>query len=313
MNKVLMGALAGLLPAAALLATPALAAAKPARAAAAAIPDQPWYPPGYRDLKIAAGETMRLFPRFSGAVLEPYNDTKTYGVVDCRLADDLPKAVENPEGWRGLLALDVARMRSEFRKLGYRPEIYDRALLDHERASLAYFARVKPEPVWIESDTAADGAEPPAEVVEPPAEDVLPPEEDVEPPESPYYDWSWGHQALAAEMEAKRQRLQPGKPRIVYEDRNSCGGGQEEFTVVLSPANGRLWLINAFAFKVCERKVPNPWDHRACGWNEFATGEKSAFTGRYMYEARWPGGAVRRGAKLLEETYRNAAIVIRRN
>ena len=294
MTKVLARALAGLLPAAVFLAPPASAAPKPARAlAAASVPDQPWYPPGYRDLRIAAGETMRMFPRFSGSVLMQDYGVKTYNVVDCMLDYDLPHAIENQQGWRELLALDVARMRSELSMLGYFPEIYDQALLDHERASLAYFAQVKARPAWTDVDAAADDAGQSAE------------------DDGAYYDSSWGHEGLAAKMEAKRKQLQPRKPRIIYED--SCGGGQSEFTVALSPANGRLWLINAFAFKVCERNVPDPWDHRACGWNEFATGEKSAFSGRYMYEARWPDGGVRRGAKLLEETDDGAAIVIRRN
>ena len=295
MTPTLAHALAWLLPAAVFLAAPAPAASKPARPAAPeTVPDQPWYPPGYRDLRIAAAETMRLFPRYSGSVLTPDNGGKTYDVVDCMLDYDLPRAVENVEGWRELLALDVARMRSELHMLGYSPQIYDQALLDHERASLAYFARVKPRPEWTEGDNAADAAEQPA----------------VEE-EGAYYDSAWGHEALAETMEAKRKQLQPRKPRIVYE--RSCGGGQSEFSVVLSPANGRLWLINAFAFKVCERKVADPWDHRVCDWNEFATGETSPFSGRYMYEARWPNGAVRRGAKLLEETDDGGAIVIRRN
>ena len=79
------------------------------------------------------------------------------------------------------------------------------------------------------------------------------------------------------------------------------------------PTSGQLWLINAFAFKVCERKVADPWDHGACGWSEFISGDTTTASGRYMYEARWPNGTVRRGAKVLQETEDGGAIVIRRN
>ncbi len=286
-----------------LAATPALAKAASARAAAAAVavPDQPWYPKGYRDLRIAAAETVRIFPRDPQAVLNDFGDRvdqgyKTYDVIDCSLGYDLPNATDDRQGWQELLALDVARMRGELRGLGYRPEIYDRPLLDHERASLAHFAVVKPRPAQTVSDDASS----------PPAADAA-----ITEDEDAYYDSFWGLDTLAKTMEARRKRLQPRKPRLVAD--GGCGGGEAEFTVALSPPTGRLWLINAFAFKVCERKVRDPWDHVACGWNDYASGDKTIASGRYMYEARWPGGAVRRGAKVLDETEDGAAIVIRRD
>ena len=278
-----------------LLAAPSPAAAKPAPPAEASVPDQPWYPPGYRDLRIAAEETVKTFPRDPRTVLwEDWDNPRkqTYDVIDCSLGYDLPETDDRQVDWQSRLALDIARMRSELRRLGYRPEIYDHPLLDHERGMLAQIADPKAFQAPDDPGVAAEG--------------------DAAGEETPvYYDEFWGKEALAAAMEANRRRLQPGKPRIIME--GGCGAGEVEFSVALSPPNGRLWLINAFAFKVCERKMADPWNHQACGWSEFASGETTTASGRYMYEARWPDGTVKRGAKVLEETEDGGAIVIRRN
>ena len=42
-----------------LVVMPTLAAAKPAPPHIN-VPDQPWYPPGYRDLRIAAGSKLKM-------------------------------------------------------------------------------------------------------------------------------------------------------------------------------------------------------------------------------------------------------------
>jgi hypothetical protein len=278
-----------------------LAAAKPAQPQIN-VPDQPWYPSGYRDLRIAAEATITAFPRPRDWMLSAdYDDPRkqAYDVIDCNLGYDLP---ENPD-WqlhlRELLALDVARMRTELRRLGYRPEVYEQALLDHERASLAHFPVLREPAPRVDYEALPDDAAIPEPGPETSEED------------DSYYDSFWGLEELAAKLEAQRIRLQPDKPRFIKI--GDCGAGETEFSVVLSPPDGRLWLINAFAFKVCERKVADPWNHEACGWSEFTSGDTTTASGRYMYEARWPNGTVRRGAKLLQETEDGGAIVIRRN
>ena len=309
-----------------LVVMPTLAAAKPAPPHIN-VPDQPWYPPGYRDLRIAAGETVRTFPRDSISVLNNFGDRgdhsyKTYDVIDCMLGYDLPKTPDWQLYQREMLALDVARMRSEFAKLGYSPKVYDGALLEYERDALAHFPSVA-APWWFVHDAQAL-----PEPMNDGVTDAAPIEHDNNSVDEPQTEAAaagdteagvfeddtsgfWRKDELAAKMEAIRARLQPNKPRIMSE--GGCGGGESEFTVELSPPDGRLWLINAFAFKVCERRLPDPWNHIACSWNEYTTGEKTAASGRYIYEARWPDGTVRRGAKLLEETEDGGAIVIRRN
>lgn len=290
----------------ALFASPSFVAAK-APQVPAAVSDQPWYPPGYRDLRIAAESMMRTFPRDPGIVLwEDWNNPRkrTYDVIDCMLGYDLPENSDWQIHLRERLALDVARMRTELARLGYRPQVYEAALLAHERAALAHFPALRKPPPPVDYEALPDDAS----LLDAPASDDSASE--LEGEDDTYHQF-WGLKELAATLEANRQRLQPTKPQIIMQ--GGCGAGEVEFNVALAPPTGRLWLLNAFAFKVCERKVADPWNHQACGWSEFASGDTTIASGRYMYEARWPDGTVRRGAKVLQETEDGSTIVIRRN
>lgn len=261
-----------------------------APASAAPVPDQAWYPPGYLELRQIAAVHVETIPRDRAWVLIDWGDGSglSYGVVDCEIGQDLPDGMDYDEVQLAALALDIARMRSELRELDYRQDVYDGPLLDYERAALADIEvrrteRLRdPENHPIYPQYRYD-AEPNFELLG----------------------------ELARDMESRRRRLQPEKWRI--DGQNGCGSGYGPFTIELVPGNGRLWLINAFAFRVCERKVPNPWDHQACGWTEYVTGDDTMATGRYMYEVRWPGGAVQRGARLLQpdmSDYENGEVVV---
>ena len=262
------------------------------------VPDQAWYPEGYHDLRIAAEAQLATFPRDPEIVLrEDWDDPriKTYDLVDCNLGFDLPEDMDNRTMLLSELALDIARMRSEFASLGYRREIYDEPLLASERAMLAAIDATATDLVR-ELVTEEDGYS--------------------------YYGYPEGWVSLTdlqadydllAELESRRMRLQPRQPRFVVE--GGCGAGEAEFEIRLVPAGGELWLINAFAFRVCERKVANPWDHSACGWTQYQEGDTTFASGRYMYEARW-GGTVRRGARVLQgdlEENEGGVITFRRN
>jgi len=277
-----------------LVAWPAAGMAQPA----SSIANQAWYPAGYLDLREAAAKQVMDFPRDPRVVLmEDWDDptVKTYDVIDCLLAYDLPE-MEAYERQTGTLALDIARMRQELAELGYDRDVYDGPLLAYERAALAEFAEERgeradnPEAFRI----VGDGGEDYGELVEAQDWDLL--------------------DRLAQEMEARRAKLNPRQPRIVSE--GGCGAGEEEFEIKLVPANGELWLINAFAFRVCERKVADPWNHRSCGWSEFVAGDTTFASGRYMYEARWPNGTVKRGARVLQADFDNdetGAVTFRRD
>lgn len=235
--------------------------------ALAAIRNQAWYPDGYLDLREAAASHVKDYPRDPRVVIFDWGDPKLafYDVIDCNLDYHLPSDMDPYERQVAALALDIARMRYELAELGYNRQVHDGPLLDYERAALEAFAAEG-------TDRAAN-------------------------PES-YVIQNWDLLgALAREMEARRAELNPKRPRIVSE--GGCGAGEGEFEIHLIPADGELWLINAFAFRVCERKVADPWNHRACGWTQYQEGDTTFASGRYMYEARW-GGTVRRGARVLE-------------
>ena len=248
---------------------------------AGSIPNQPWYPAGYLDMREAAASQVEDLPRNPRVVLmEDWDDPnlKTYDVIDCMLAYDLPEMAPY-EREVGSLALDIARMRHELAEFGYAKEVYDGPLLDYERAALAAFDAERSDRAENPEDyrIVGDDGEDYGELVEMQNWDML--------------------GELAEAMEARRVRLNPRLHRIVSE--GGCGAGESEFALRLVPANGELWLINAFAFRVCERKVANPWDHRACGWTQYQEGDTTFASGRYMYEARW-GSTVKRGTRELQ-------------
>lgn len=247
-------------------------------ASEASIPDQAWYPPGYHDLKLAAAVHIETAPRDPETMLlveSPESGIESYSVIDCGYGQDLPSDMDYETVQLAALAIDIARLRSELPYLGYRLEIYDQPLLDYERAALA--------DIEVQLDDRLLEAE------------EYPPDPQFGYDASPNSDLLG---ELAQNMETRRLRLQPGKEGIDAE--NWCGSGYGPFTIELVPASGRLWLINAFAFRVCERKVADPWDHLACGWTQYVAGDDTMASGRYMYEVRWPGGAVERGARILQ-------------
>jgi hypothetical protein len=265
------------------------------------IPDQSWYPEGYRDLRIAAALQAETFPREEDLmVVEDFDDpsVKTYDLIDCDPFYDVPEGLDEAEAERVQLALDMSKMRAEFARLGYPLEVYDQPLLDYERWILTGTA-----PGWARRLLALMDKYPEGEI------------EGFQGTEEEGHLLGTGMLgALKDELEERRKRLGPRLPHFVVE--GGCGAGEEEFEIRLVPANGELWLINAFAFRVCERKVADPWNHRACGWSQYAAGDTTFASGRYMFEARWPDGTVQRGARVLEGSFdeeEGSVITFRRN
>jgi hypothetical protein len=74
-------------------------------------------------------------------------------------------------------------------------------------------------------------------------------------------------------------------------------GAPPRASFVTSPPNAEIWLVSAFAFRVCQRKVPDPWDRLGCRWTEIQTGANKPLSGRFIYQVRWPDGTVRKGAR----------------
>ncbi|MGB3846915.1 MAG: hypothetical protein WA940_13680 [Sphingopyxis sp.] len=262
----------------------AVAAAAPAGAAAqtddppdatalkaleAGVPPQSWYPDGYYDLRIAAEAEAAENPRAAERLVTAMPDAAgklrpRYDIVDC--APDHAAADSGDAATRRLgdLALEVARLRHEFARLTYPTAVYAEPLLAFERAG-------------IKATDAGD------------------------------------YSTLAAAAEANRQRIAPTLPAIAA--RASCsaekGAGpiltrgiaaalpapRPSVTLATQPATGEVLLISAFAFKVCTRKQPDPWDRFQCKWNEIETGVKKPLSGRFVYQVKWPDGTVRKGTR----------------
>jgi hypothetical protein len=179
-----------------MLAGPTLAApienAVSMRARSAPIPDQPYYPPGYRALRIAAAAQVAASPRPRKVMLTSFPDEPVYyDLIDCDADYIVPEGVDPLVSRFSDLARDVERIAGELRRLGYAAEIYEGPLREHERAALAEILR--------EAKAAGRGEEP-----------LI----DDNPYEALY--------PLAAAMEKSRARLQPRKPPIKAE--GGCGG-----------------------------------------------------------------------------------------
>lgn len=112
-----------------------------------------------------------------------------YDLIDCDSEYFVPEGVDPLISRYRSLAMEVARIGSELRRLGYSAQIYEQPLREHERTALARIMREK----------AAEGGD----------ESLI----DEDPYEALY--------PLAAAMESNRARLQPRKPAIKAE--GGCG------------------------------------------------------------------------------------------
>lgn len=251
----------------------------PAAVPAASIPEQAWYPKGYRDLRIAAASEIATFPR---AIGELASDDE-YNLAGCGYPKPDEEFLDDFARYYGPLAFTIERIRSDMRRLGYSAEVYEPALLDYERARLA----------WTATPAGAMPTGREAAINWPSSTRIIGPLGD-----------------LAAPMEARRKLVGAGKSITYWNCRRHVFGavgltrvserGPEDVRVQISPPGGRLWLISGFAFRLCERKTGNPWNHFGCGWEEYAPEDGSHSSGRYIYEVRWRDGTVQRGARVLE-------------
>lgn len=300
----------GSIAALALLTQPAGAAAQvpPDAAALKAIetevPPQLWYPDGYYDVRIAAEADAAEQARPTSELIGDWGDGigKRYDVYDCS-AEPPPALEVDPVTARyGFTASEVARLRSELRRLKYPAALYAKPLLAFEQAKIAEAAS-GPDPQaealrlaeWEAAYAAAEkaGEEPPA--FDAGAADATADasadsgEETEEGDGDPYSD-------LASALEVNRLRLAPKLPKIVVE--GGCGAGEGAPVIVkTSPPGAEVLLTNAFAFKVCTRRKADPWDRFACKWNEIETGVEKQLSGRYVYQVKWPDGTVRKGTR----------------
>ncbi|WP_282948579.1 MULTISPECIES: hypothetical protein [unclassified Sphingopyxis] len=296
------------------LASPVAAGAKEPIGAAglkaieAKVPPQGWYPDGYYDIRIAAEGQIADFPRDTLTMDWGDGQPPYYDVIDCN-AEYVSLDETDPLTARyGGVALEVARLRAEFERMKYPVAVYAEPLLAFEKAMIED-AKAAPEPMSEADIAAADAAALAADddanaaasaaadaAMEGDASDAA-----AEPADGggfendPYF-------RLAQAVEANRARLAPKLPKVVAD--GGCGAGEGNPVIVrTSPPQGEVLMINAFAFKVCTRKKPDPWDRFACKWNEIETGVDQTLSGRYVYQVKWPDGTVRKGTREIVPSY----------
>lgn len=83
-------------------------------------------------------------------------------------------------------------------------------------------------------------------------------------------------------------------PKFIFEP--GCGAGSIDVRFSLKPADGQLFLIPVFLYKVCEAQHLNPLDFKSCDrWREIFSEHVAPVSGDYMYFARWTDGVARCG------------------
>ena len=303
----------------------------------AAVPDQPWYPKGYYDLRIAAEAQVAgvpLTPRTTPAA----DGTAVHNLVDCRDPEIEPgDAGDAASAEFGNVAMQVARMRSNLSRLGFPAAAYAEPMTSFERQRIGL----------LEDDAKAEAANGDAAI--PDAVTVT----DSDGNSLSLDAWTASLYQAAAAINAKRGEPAAKLPKLIV--RGSCfdrspgwaaapeaddpvpddapdnaeapdrgspdddsppndgsvigaivgaiaigpivGGQQPTVRVTTVPAAAEVWLISAFAFNVCTRRQPDPWNHLACRWQEVETGRARSLDGRYIYHIRWPDGAERKGVR----------------
>lgn len=262
-----------------LLAGPPVAAAQEADEAAAmraiesAVPQQDWYPEGYYDIRIAA-EAETAERAAQPAVDRPATPGGDFNLIACD-AQKVDPGVSDPLLQRyGYAALETARLRAQLGRLGYSAAVAAGPLLAFERDRIA----------------VADGGDRSGDPYEALAEAINAARADASDLPEIFAFAECSPPPTAAPRPAPAR---PARPAITTARPRRAPG----VTFVTQPPAGELLMINAFAFKVCTRKQPDPWDRFQCRWNEIETGVGRPLSGRYVYQVRWPDGTVRKGTR----------------
>lgn len=291
-----MRAILGWAAAAALTLTQPAAAQAPPSAAdlkriEAAVPDQSWYPPGYFDARIAAEAELAETPTPKKALVNDWGDGRgrIYDIRGCGGFAVVPSDADKATQRYGDTALEIARIHRDLMTLGYPPAVYAEPLATYERSLVEQATARSEEEVLMRLGIA------PEESYDPAAELPPPMIEESEPGAEP-------DAVLAATIEANRKRLAPKLPVVIAE--GGCGDAPPAPVIVRTePPGGNVMLISAFAFKVCTRKLADPWDRFACRWTEVETDKPTEIRGRSVYQIRWPDGTERRGTRKFDLNY----------
>ena len=113
--------------------------------------------------------------------------------------------------------------------------------------------------------------------------------------EAPWYAPNAYDKYVANLINALRQKgLVKGLP-VAVPEQDGCGDGDINVTVKLLPANGRLSIIDSFAYRLCQARGLNAEDERNCpGWADVLS-SRILMAGRYRYKAGWSDGGGKTG------------------
>lgn len=275
------------------------------------VPPQSWYPDGYYDIRIAAEGQVADFPRDTLTMDWGDGQPPYYDVIDCNAEYVSLDATDPLTARYGPVALEVSRLRAEFERMKYPLAVYAAPLWEFEKAKIEE-AKAAPEPVSeaeMSDAMAMEASAADAAVAEAAADAAMAADAasmEAAPPADGGMDGSTAYDdpyfQLAKAVEANRERLAPKLPKVLAD--GGCGAGEGSAVIVKTvPPQGEVLMINAFAFKVCTRKKPDPWDRFACKWNEIETGVEKPLSGRYVYQVKWPDGTVRKGTRDIVPNY----------
>lgn len=264
------------------LASPAAVAAQDEAAADLAamkaievvVPKQSWYSDDYYDLRIAAEAEVAAMP--APPLPEP---GENFNLTACNTPRPEIDTGDPRTGSYADIAFDTARLRASLERLHYPASLYAAPLIAFERERLA---GVLPEDqiygaLAMALDSQAPAGQPAIVAFDdcpPPPPPPPPPPAAADPPPKP--------------AKPVKPRASPPKP-VTATPRGVI--------FATEPGAGEVLMISAFAFKVCVRKQPNPWDRFACRWNEIETGIARPMSGRFVYQVTWPDGTVRKGTR----------------
>ena len=156
------------------------------------------------------------------------------------------------------LAFDIVIWRNNLTKLGYPTEVVDPVLSEYETARLARALRSPRE--TIDRQKAAKDR-------------FL--------------------NQFRAKLVAYR-RSKPSLTPVVIE--GGCGAGEVNVRIGTEPGGAQVMVIPTFFYELCKAQRLDPEDTSRCNrWREAIDGRLSQVAGDYIYTAKWPDGATRRG------------------
>lgn len=264
----------------------------------AVVPPQDWYPDGYYDLRLAAeAEIAERAQTVRAAAADPAQiNLRTCAPADLGI-EGIDPALRGQAG----IAIETARVRAALVGAQFPSFVYETPLAIFERDRLAgqmnkdkaYTELVsqlnfglRPPTPTLPFVTAVDDCPPPSP----------PPPESAGPAPKP-------RKPVAAAAKPRKATPPKTAPAAAPSPRPSG------LLFATDPPAGEVLLINSFAFKVCVRKLPDPWDRFACRWNEVQTGYARPMAGRFVYQVRWPDGVTRRGTREIGAGPNGAATV----